>query len=77
MDIIPNNFPVIVISETGQLFKGKVLDSGTQAKLLTYAVLLDEPTYYPNIEAGLTVVEIPYNRLYVDMNALKALRSAT
>ena len=77
MEVIPNNFPVIVISETGQIFKGTVINSGTQAKVLMYAVLLNEPTYYPNIEPDVSVVEVPYNRLYVDNAALNALRGKT
>jgi hypothetical protein len=77
MEVIPNNFPVIVISETGQIFKGTVVNSGTQAKVLMYAVLLNEPTYYPNIETGVSIVEVPYNRLYVDNAALNTLRGKT
>jgi hypothetical protein len=35
-----------------------------------YAVLLDEPELYPNIEPGVKIVEVPYTKVRLDTVAL-------
>jgi hypothetical protein len=71
MTPIPNNTKVIVTAENNQKFKGKILNSGTQAQVLMYAVLLDEPENYPDIETGVKVVEVSFDKVNFDIEALQ------
>lgn len=70
MTAIANNTKVIVVADNKQLFKGTIVASGSQAKVLMYAVLLDEPQLYPNIEPGVKIVEVPYTKVRLDTVAL-------
>ena len=70
MTAIANNTKVIVVADNKKLFKGKILNSGSQATVLMYAVLLDEPELYPNIELGVKIIEVPYTKVRLDTVAL-------
>ena len=70
MTAIANNTKVLVDAGIDRLFKGTIVASGSQAKVLMYAVLLDEPELFPNIEPGVKIVEVPYTKVRLDTVAL-------
>lgn len=70
MDTIPNNTKVIVTADNNAEFKGTVIASGMQAKVLMYAVQLDDATDYPGIETGVKVVEVQEKQVRLDTMAL-------
>jgi small nuclear ribonucleoprotein (snRNP)-like protein len=70
MTTIANNTKVIVTTENNQEFKGTVVASGSQAQVLMYAVLLDEPESYPNIETGVKIVEVAETQVKLDTEAI-------
>ena len=70
MTPIPDTTKVIVVADNQELFKGTIVSSGSQAKVLMYAVLLDSPELYPNIEPGVKIVEVPYTKVRLDTVAL-------
>lgn len=70
MTTIANNTRVIVVTDNQQLFKGIVVASGSQAQVLMYAVLLDEPTTYPSIEPGVKIVEVSETQVRLDTEAI-------
>ena len=70
MTAIANNTKVIVVADNQQLFKGTIFDSGFQAKVLMYAVLLDEAELYPDIEPGVKIVVVPETQVRLDTVAL-------
>ena len=70
MTAIANNTKVLVVANKNQLFKGTIIDSGSQATVLMYAVLLDEPELYPNIESGVKIIEVPFTKVRLDTVAL-------
>ena len=70
MTPIPDNTKVIVVADNQELFKGTIVNSGSQAKVLMYAVLLDSPELYPNIEPGVKIVVVPYTKVRLDTVAL-------
>jgi hypothetical protein len=70
MDTIATNTKVIVTAGNGQEFTGTIIASGTQAKVLMYAVLLDNPDGYPGLEQGVKVVEVLEKQVRLDTMAL-------
>jgi hypothetical protein len=70
MTAIANNTKVLVDAGIDRLFKGTIVASGSQATVLMYAILLDEPEIYPNIELGVKIIEVPYTKVRLDTVAL-------
>jgi hypothetical protein len=70
MTTIADGTKVIVVAENEELFKGTIVSSGSQAKILMYAVLLDQPELYPNIEPSVKIVVVPETAVRLDTVAL-------
>jgi hypothetical protein len=70
MTSIPNNTKVIVTAENNQEFKGTIVASGSQAQVLMYAVLLDAPEGYPDIESGVKIVEVAETQIKLDTETI-------
>lgn len=66
MSNISNGTKVIVVAKNDQKFTGTVVASGSQAQVLMYAIKLDYPEDYPDLETGIKIIEAPAKQVRID-----------